>query len=156
MSGRTERCIRCGTQLLVPIEAQTVKCPVCEGITQLRPNNNFSNPIIITSYSLPAGGGSGSGYSYYPQQAAMAIPRPRPRPGTVLVPRSPYGRKRAVVCGVSYLGQKCNVKGSVNDVNCMRYFLVEKMGFPIDSILVLTGRDPNYIEEITLLKVMLF
>ena len=61
-----------------------------------------------------------------------------------------------MVCGVSYLGQKCNVKGSVNDVNYMRYFLVQKMGFPIDSILVLTGRDRNYIKEITLLKVMLF
>ena len=183
MAARTERCIRCETQFLVPIEAQTVKCPVCHTIIQLRTNNTFNNPLIqaghdsiqnaaatfvnvvnrvmaintaFGSYSLPTGGGSCSGYSYYstPQPAAAAIPCPWP--GMALVPSSAYGRKRAVVCGVSYLGQKWNLKGSVNDVNCMKYFLVEKMGFPVDSILILTGTDHNYIKEITLLKVMLF
>lgn len=50
-----------------------------------------------------------------------------------------HGRKRALLCGVSYRGKSYKIKGSINDVKCMRYFLVEKFGFPNDSILMLTG-----------------
>ncbi|PON55909.1 Zinc finger, LSD1-type domain containing protein [Parasponia andersonii] len=162
------RCNRCEAQLLVPIEAQMVKCPLCQSITKITPNANFNNSLIqaghdsvqnaaarfksvvntvmavnpgFGNYSFPVGGGSNPCYSYYPQQAVVAVPRPRP--GVDLVPPTAYGRKRAVVCGVSYRGQKRNVKGSVNDVNCMRYFLVEKMGFPVDSILVLTEYETD-------------
>ncbi|XP_062079499.1 metacaspase-3-like isoform X2 [Humulus lupulus] len=166
MAGRRERCIRCGcgTQLLVPIEAQNFKCPICQSITQLRPhNNNYgSNPTIqggggqdyslhnaaakfrnavnnminvntaFGGYALPGAGG----YGYYPHQMPVA-----PRPS--LVASSSFGRRRAVLCGVSYIGQKHFCKGSVNDVSYMKYFLVEKMRFPSDCLLILTEHETD-------------
>lgn len=50
-----------------------------------------------------------------------------------------YGRKRAVLCGVSYFGQKASLKGSLNDATSMKKFLLSTMGFPNASIIVLTG-----------------
>ncbi|KAL5563258.1 hypothetical protein UlMin_033005 [Ulmus minor] len=138
-----ETCSWCGRQLLVPSGAQVmIKCSVCQGITQFvrtvevhDARRNRLNPAIggvdfgPVSYSS-----SGS-----PGQASSHSPRPlmRPRP-PLMANASVYGRKRALLCGVSYIGRKYNVKGSVNDVHLMKDFLVQKMGFPVNSILVLT------------------
>ncbi|CAA0807335.1 Metacaspase-1 [Striga hermonthica] len=64
-----------------------------------------------------------------------------------LVPGSVHGRKRAVLCGVSYYGQRCRLNGTVNDVKCMQFFLNQRAGFPSESILVLTEEslDPSLI-----------
>ncbi|PHT35835.1 Metacaspase-1 [Capsicum baccatum] len=61
-----------------------------------------------------------------------------------MLPPVEHGRKRAVLCGITYRGHPRSLKGSINDVLSMRYFLVEKLGFPNTSILVLTEdeRDP--------------
>lgn len=151
MAGRKERCNGCGIHLLVPTEAQTVvQCAVCKAITRVRPPNPLVQAqdsihhaanklktlistvvptnILASNYNYAGG----SVYPYYPQ----ATP---PRPAQFLMIPSTHGRKRAVLCGVSYHGRSYQIKGSVNDIICMRYFLVERMGFPTDSILVLTG-----------------
>lgn len=59
-------------------------------------------------------------------------------------PPAVHGRKRAVLCGINYLGHPKSLKGSINDVVSMRYFLVEKVGFPNASVIVLTEdeKDP--------------
>ncbi|PQQ00950.1 metacaspase-1-like [Prunus yedoensis var. nudiflora] len=59
------------------------------------------------------------------------------------MPPSSYGRKRALLCGVSYHGRSYNLNGTVNDVNCMKYFLVNRRGFPADSILMLTEYEAD-------------
>ncbi|KAF4368332.1 hypothetical protein F8388_019049 [Cannabis sativa] len=163
MAGRRERCVRCrcGTQLLVPLEAPNFKCPICQSITQIRPNNNnnygsgggqdylhnaaakFRN-VVTNMINVNTALGGYSGY-YNPQMPpapmAVAPPRPSPRPG--LGSGSSFGRRRAVLCGVSYIGQKQHCKGSVNDVSYMKYFLVEKMRFPSDCLLVLTEHEKD-------------
>lgn len=60
---------------------------------------------------------------------------------------STFGKKRALLCGISYRSRRYELKGSINDVNCMRYLLRDKLGFPDQSILVLTEdeRDPYRI-----------
>ncbi|KAK1401995.1 hypothetical protein POM88_001600 [Heracleum sosnowskyi] len=57
-----------------------------------------------------------------------------------------YGRKRAVVCGVSYLGQKSSLEASISDARSVKDFLVKNMRFPDASILLLTEDevDPGY------------
>ncbi|KAM0034349.1 putative transcription factor Znf-LSD family [Helianthus debilis subsp. tardiflorus] len=50
------------------------------------------------------------------------------------------GRKRAVICGVSYKGTKFELNGSINDAKCMKYLLVNTFKFPESSILMLTGK----------------
>lgn len=149
MAGRRERCGRCGSQLVVPPEAQTVQCAVCQAVTRIRPNHEYPwvqvqdsihhaanrlkslmNTVVaasVTGYPAP----NSQVYGYYPQP-----PRPAPQ---LMPPKTSHGRKRALLCGVSYYGRGYKLKGSVNDVRCMRYFLLEKLGFPNDSILVLTG-----------------
>ncbi|KAK9989085.1 hypothetical protein SO802_029324 [Lithocarpus litseifolius] len=142
----------CGVQLLVPPETKSIQCSVCNGITRVRSNdrwvqvqdsishtaNRFRdlvNTVVAGSVnSYPAW--NAQVYGYYPQ-----LPPPRPSPP--LTPPNPHGRKRALLCGVSYYGRSYKLKGSVNDVRCMRYFLVEKMGFPNESILILTEDETD-------------
>jgi hypothetical protein len=50
------------------------------------------------------------------------------------------GKKRALLVGISYSYTKYELKGTVNDVNCMTYLLRERFGFPTDCILVLTRK----------------
>ena len=150
MEGKSERCSWCGVQLLVPPETKSIQCSVCHGITRVQSNdrwvqvqdsishtaNRFKdlvNTVVAGSVnSYPAW--NAQVYGYYPQ-----LPPPQPSPP--LMPPNPHGRKRALLCGISYYGRSYKLKGSVNDVRCMRYFLVEKMGFPNESILILTGTN---------------
>ncbi|KAL5564075.1 hypothetical protein UlMin_033822 [Ulmus minor] len=141
-SRSSEICSRCGNRLPLLNGSQgTNKCSVCYGSTQYFRSNYHQNPLVQAHDTLSnvanrirnrlnaAIGGADSGPgSYYSPPPLM-----RPRP-----PLMANGRKRALLCAVSYIGRRYNIKGSVNDVRCMKYFLVEKMGFPVDSILVLT------------------
>ncbi|KAG9451485.1 hypothetical protein H6P81_011450 [Aristolochia fimbriata] len=54
-----------------------------------------------------------------------------------------HGKKRAVLCGVSYKYKRYELKGTVNDVNCMKYLLRDKFGFSDECIIVLTEDDRN-------------
>ncbi|RHN62710.1 putative Caspase-like domain-containing protein [Medicago truncatula] len=72
--------------------------------------------------------------------------QPQPlRPSYPLIPPSPYGSKRAVLCGICYHGRSYKLKGSINDVKCMKYFLIKEFGFPSDSILILTGHGTQEV-----------
>ncbi|KAI5019073.1 hypothetical protein ZWY2020_043961 [Hordeum vulgare] len=52
---------------------------------------------------------------------------------------SARGKKRALLVGISYSFSKYELKGTVNDVNCIAYLLRERFGFPSDCILSLTA-----------------
>lgn len=152
MTSKSTRCSNCGMQIMAPPCAHAIKCAVCQTTVYIRPSdpldqahdsvchvaNRFrdllstaSSNINMTVATMSNYSGSGtSGFKYRPQQA---------RPSPSLIPVSAHGRKRAVLCGVSYYGQRYRLNGTVNDVNCMRFFLTQKVGFPSDSILVLTG-----------------
>lgn len=155
MADRRGRCSWCGVQLVVPPEAQAVRCAVCLSVTNtnlydpppIQAKNslyraaNFVKGLVgtvtnnIHSLANPTGSYPGvytSNYGYYPP--APSLPR---------LPTSVHGRKRALLCGVSYTGKRYKLKGSVNDVRCMRYFLVEEMGFRNDSILILSEEETD-------------
>nr|GMD92823.1 metacaspase-3-like [Ipomoea batatas] len=82
-------------------------------------------------------------------QAVMHLRPPEPRrwaaPPVQPPPLSVHGRRRAVLCGVSYRNHKKSLAGSVNDVVAMRNLLVKRLGFPYASVVVLTEdeRDPQ-------------
>ncbi|KAI3445739.1 hypothetical protein Pfo_002404 [Paulownia fortunei] len=160
MASRRVRCSCCGMQILVPPYTHATQCAVCQTIIHVQPNdplaqahnsichaasrlkdllNTASSNINMKVATMNNYSGSGtSGFAYHPQQA-------RPLPS--VVPVSAHGRKRAVLCGVSYYGQRYRLNGTVNDVKFMRFFLIQKVGFPSDSILVLTEEesDPSLI-----------
>ncbi|KAL7157154.1 hypothetical protein ABFS83_02G058700 [Erythranthe nasuta] len=150
------RCSNCGTQIIVPPYAHAIQCTVCKTTVYNRPNDpldqahdsirhaasrfrnlldkasNNINTMVGTMNNYPGAGSSSFGY--HPQQA---------RPSPSLIPISSHGKKRAVLCGVSYYGQRYKLNGTVNDVNCMKYFLIQKVGFPSDSILILTEEESH-------------
>ncbi|KAK8967459.1 Metacaspase-1 [Platanthera guangdongensis] len=162
MVGRSkrERCGRCGCHILVPPLASAAHCPACRVTTILHnPDGSATragsqrDPIrhvrgwLRGMFSAVGSGfdsfGSSSGYrqwAYWDVGGTSA----RNWPASFPANRS---KKRAVLIGVSYEFRSYELKGTVNDVNCMRYFLCEKFQFPDDSILVLTEqeRDPKRI-----------
>ncbi|MED6165460.1 hypothetical protein PIB30_099761 [Stylosanthes scabra] len=146
MASRNERCSHCGTTLVVPSEVHVFKCALCHGITHTRPSsigplshayNSVSHVAdrfrgfintIITNNNNP----SRFGHNYYYPQSLRPCSYPM-----MMAPNS-YGPKRAVLCGICYHGRSYRLRGSVTDVKCMRYFLMNKFGFSSDSILMLT------------------
>ncbi|KAG9155344.1 hypothetical protein Leryth_023409 [Lithospermum erythrorhizon] len=68
------------------------------------------------------------------------------RTQAVLMSPAPVQR-RAVLCGVTYKRTPKALEGSINDVLNMKRFLIENMGFPYATIVVLTEdeKDPSRI-----------
>lgn len=140
----------------MPPNAQNIRCVLCNTATLVQQNDLLSlsansknkvttkirgflgtisnniNMIVASVNSNPKL--MTSSHSHYPQ-----LVRPMPSLATV----SAKGRKRAVLCGVSYHGQMHRLKGTVNDVRCMKYFLIERMGFPNDSIILLSEEEAD-------------
>ncbi|MED6108734.1 hypothetical protein PIB30_026821 [Stylosanthes scabra] len=123
MASRRARCMQCGRPVVVPMQAYNVYilCSGCQGYPQVQPNY----PLLNSTPSFI--------------NFAPGFPRPCPPPAS---PASPYGKKRAVLFGISYGKQANRIKGAVNDAHCMKYFLTDKLGFPTDSIRMLTD-DPG-------------
>ncbi|XP_077213542.1 metacaspase-1-like [Tasmannia lanceolata] len=148
MAGRTERCSGCGLQLAVPPEARTIRCTMCLAVTPVRPFDPFvrahgqvrqaanwvkglMNQVSSSINSYASTMNPQVGPSFAPSYGYYPMPRPPMYP-------SAHGKKRALLCGVSYRTRHYELKGSVNDVNCMKFLLREKFGFTEDSIIVLT------------------
>ncbi|XP_027348400.1 metacaspase-3 [Abrus precatorius] len=150
MARRQEKCNHCGIVLGVPPEVHVFECAVCHGITHIRPTGplsqaynsiyhiadrfrGFINTIMTSSVNTSSNPGyyGATHFGYHPQPQSL-------RPSYPLMPPPAYGSKRAVLCGICYHGKSYRLKGTVNDVKCMKYFLIKQFGFPSDSILMLT------------------
>ncbi|XAR53462.1 hypothetical protein NMG60_11022025 [Bertholletia excelsa] len=59
-------------------------------------------------------------------------------PNPIYSPSSGHQPKKALICGVSYIGQKFMLKGTINDVRKMTSLLIDKYKFPAQAICVLT------------------
>lgn len=158
MESRRHSCRQCGLQLPAPTGAKAIYCPRCQRFTQFQPKNNmhgaptvnangpYSNNINAMNTGLPVYPAkprtvtSGFGYgNYRPESFQIRSPqvmRPQPPPPV-------HGRKRAVLCGANYRGHNKSLKGSINDVLAMRYLLVDKLGFPNASVIVLTENEKD-------------
>ncbi|XP_064993161.1 metacaspase-1-like isoform X2 [Musa acuminata AAA Group] len=141
------KCSSCGARLVVPPQAQTICCAACRATTNVGRSRDPVRQAVgivkavvlnicssISSLSSSSWSSGSSSYGYPTMGQPSSFPRVR-------------GKKRAVLVGISYAGRQYELKGTVNDVNCMRYMLTEKFGFPAECILVLTEgeRDPNRV-----------
>ncbi|KAF5183574.1 Metacaspase-1 [Thalictrum thalictroides] len=157
MAGGRQKCNGCGTLLLVPPEAKAMRCALCQTVTTVRPldpYNRTQDPVRqaaswmkgfmstvshrIDSVATSINSYPSNSYGNYAYHPPVSLPLSFP---------SVHGKRRALLCGLCYRSKRYELKGSINDVNCMRYFLVEKLGFPPDAILILTEneRDPYRI-----------
>lgn len=143
MAKRRERCQRCGLTLFVPFGAQRIRCPNCQTMLQFQLNHNglYSPEVNGNLNGVPNNMGMGywrPGTNHRPLQMSPSQVPPLQMPPRVQPPPV-YGPKRAVICGISYKDHQKSLKGSINDARGMRYLLVERLGFPSPSVLVLTG-----------------
>ncbi|KAL2892603.1 Metacaspase-1 [Bienertia sinuspersici] len=122
-------CSGCRTPLQLPPGARSIRCAVCQAITQLADTRAAAPP-----HAPP--------HAPHPQHHAPPAPSPYTHapPGP---PPSPHGRKKAVIVGISYKFSSHELKGCINDAKCMKYLLINKFHFPSESILMLTEEETD-------------
>nr|DAD18290.1 TPA_asm: hypothetical protein HUJ06_019753 [Nelumbo nucifera] len=126
-------CSNCQTPLRLPPCATSIRCSICRAITY----------VADPCRAPPARTYSCNKYSaapYQPPRPPAAAPLPYNH-APLSPPPSPYGRKRAVICGISYRNAPYELKGCINDAKCMRYLLINRFKFPESSILMLTEEE---------------
>ncbi|KAF8377321.1 hypothetical protein HHK36_030696 [Tetracentron sinense] len=139
MADSKEKCLSCGEQQRVSLED---RCNACQTVTQAPTNEVFGR----TQGQVPRLEIRNLIRGFLRRKINQLTSSVNNYTASMLPCRS-QGRKRALLCGVSYKGNIWELHGTINDVHCMRYFLVEKLGFPDDSILILTEEelDPTKI-----------
>ncbi|KAE8679845.1 Metacaspase-1 [Hibiscus syriacus] len=124
-------CSGCRTPLQLPQGARSIRCAICKAVT------NIADPRSTPPPSQPP-----APSSHVPPPSSSSPPSPfnHTPPGA---PPHARGRKRAVICGISYRYSRHELKGCINDAKCMRYLLVNRFKFPEDSILMLTEEETD-------------
>ncbi|KAL0721389.1 hypothetical protein Bca4012_035988 [Brassica carinata] len=138
MASRREVRCRCGRRMWAQPGVSSIQCSTCHTVTQLSSSlvdiARGANRVFQGLQQLRR-----QHKQQQPQQQQQKVAQPPPPPPRLLEPLpSPFGKKRAVLCGLDYKGKSYSLKGCISDAKSMRSFLVQKMGFPLDSILMLT------------------
>ncbi|KAJ8755228.1 hypothetical protein K2173_019026 [Erythroxylum novogranatense] len=124
-------CSNCRTPLQLPPGATSIRCAVCRAVT-----------LIADPRSCPPPPSSTSHHPYH-----RPPPAPSPSPYNNHLPSGPaqsvHGKKRAVICGISYRNTRHELKGCINDAKCMKYLLVNRFKFPESSIVMLTEEETD-------------
>lgn len=126
-------CSNCRTPLQLPAGARSIRCAVCQAITRVADPRSLPPPLPPQQPQAT----SSNHYYHAPPQP----PQPSPYNHLTSFGQTPSvnGKKRAVICGISYKRTKHELKGCINDAKCMKYLLINKFKFPESSILMLTG-----------------
>ncbi|XP_052178135.1 metacaspase-1-like [Diospyros lotus] len=128
-------CSNCRTPLQLPPGARSIRCALCQAVT----------PIADCSRGFPQQppppppATSSSYHHLYP-------PPPAPSPyGQSPAGQLPpvHGRKKAVICGISYRNTRHELKGCINDAKCMKFLLINRFKFPESSIIMLTEEETD-------------
>ncbi|CAL5379529.1 unnamed protein product [Camellia sinensis] len=127
-------CTSCGVLLSVPPGATIARCPKCYA-TIVCPKNN--------GYIVPAANQYNGYTQNYPNYYSTGYYQPPPQSSPQPLQLPVYGTKKALLIGISYHGHQKNVQGSVRDVRSMTNLLVNRLGFPSQSVLVLTEEEMN-------------
>ena len=129
-------CSNCRTPLQLPPGAKSIRCAICRAVTRV---------------AEPRALGHNNHHHHHAQPPSASVaPSPyNQAPGGA--PPSVHGRKRALICGVSYKNTRHELKGCINDAKCMKYLLNNKFNFPESSILVLTGNFFLHFKNIYIL-----
>lgn len=134
-------------QELVSVELQSI-ISANHGFKDGDQRKHQEKSLINNSPGSLSGNGNGSvfislyNYNYsiqYPATTTYGTPvRPYYSP---FRPPSVFGNKRAVLFGISYANTAAprKLRGSANNAKCMKQFLIDKLGFPSNSIYMLTG-----------------
>ncbi|URD90191.1 Caspase domain [Musa troglodytarum] len=117
-------CSGCRTPLQLPPGAKSIRCALCQAVTYISDPRGAPAPAASQGYRPPAAPSPAAGTPWGP-------------------PPTPHGRKRAVICGISYRFSRHELKGCINDAKCMRYLLINRFDFPESSIIMLTEEETD-------------
>ncbi|RWW53711.1 hypothetical protein BHE74_00039782 [Ensete ventricosum] len=124
-------CSHCHT----PPRASSIRCIICKFITN-----------VSDSWGVPIP--PGTSHSLLPPDS---LPHPLPSWGLALssMPGG-GGRKKAVICGVTYRNTRNELMGSINDAKCIKYLLINRFSFSESNIIMLTGTTTTMIFPVTI------
>ncbi|XP_043725431.1 metacaspase-1 [Telopea speciosissima] len=124
-------CSNCHTPLQLPPGAKSIRCALCQAITHIADPRSIPTPPPHQPHDYHS----------------TSVPPPSPPSPYNHAPPGPpptvHGRKKAVICGISYRYSRHELKGCINDAKCMRYLLINKFSFPESSILMLTEEETD-------------
>lgn len=122
-------CSNCRTPLQLPDGARSIRCALCQAVTQVA-DPRFGHPPSAHAPPPP--------YNHAPVPAPSPYNHAPPGP-----PPNVHGRKKAVIVGVSYRYSRYELKGCLNDAKCMRYMLLNRFHFPESSIVMLNEEETD-------------
>ncbi|KAL8237552.1 hypothetical protein R6Q59_018633 [Mikania micrantha] len=139
MATTTRRCNTCRRNLVKMPGSQDETCPVCHTV------NLFSQKIKGRVLFRIGQFITASVDQYHHDQQIQRSPQSSRLPHSRIHQQYPHnqGRKRAVLCGVTYNGHRKKLEASVHNVRSMQQLLVNKLGFPNASILILTEEESD-------------
>ncbi|TYH97158.1 hypothetical protein ES332_A12G224700v1 [Gossypium tomentosum] len=117
-------CSNCHAPLQLPPAANSICCVLCQAITLIADPRSLPLPLPSSSH----------------QQQPLPSPYNHAPPGP---PPQAHGRKRAVICGLSYKNTQYELNGCINDAKCMKFLLVNRFMFPESSIIMLTEEETD-------------
>ncbi|KAL8149339.1 metacaspase-1-like [Apium graveolens] len=143
-------CSNCRTQLQLPPGAKSIRCALCLAVTRIAQPRDVVAPVHPPAYLSST---SSNNYnSNYDHSYQAPLPPQLQVPSSYVLPRQPAsvnGQRRAVICGISYTGSRNQLKGCVNDANCMKYMLINNFKFPESSIIMLTEEEKDPLRRPT-------
>lgn len=156
-------CINCGEISSVPPSARQVRCLGCQELFEIgSPSDQVWTTPTVESRGFESSSRRNRDWSLelkkkkteakiffrricssskYQQNQPWT-----PSPYSVTSDLAPRG-KRALICGVSYKKQKCELKGTAQDVRNIRDLLVQVYHFPTASIRILAGKSMYISKE---------
>nr|GEV56024.1 hypothetical protein [Tanacetum cinerariifolium] len=141
MATTTQHCKTCGRALRKLPLSQYETCPVCEAVGLF--NQKIKGRVLFRVGQLV----DAAANQYYDDTKNKPSNKPAPQLWQLARNRvrqqlpQVSGRKRAVLCGVTYNGHRKKLEASVQNVWSMQWLLVNKLGFPNDSIFILTEEE---------------
>lgn len=116
-------CSNCRTTLQLPPGATSIRCSICQAVTQIAADPRSLSPAPPPQW--PPAPSSTAPPPYYGAAPPPAV----------------IGRKKAVICGISYKYSRYELKGCINDAKCMKFLLINRFNFPESEILMLTEEE---------------
>eukprot|EP00051_Salpingoeca_urceolata_P011204 m.138347 g.138347 ORF g.138347 m.138347 type:complete len:429 (+) comp17027_c0_seq5:144-1430(+) len=100
-------------------------------------------PVVYASNPYAPAAPAPGAYAPHPPPIGPGYAGPPPHPVAAPPPDGlplpdPRGLKKALIIGINYRGQRCQLNGCINDARCLEYMLVHKFGWPSANVVTLT------------------
>ncbi|KAI3810300.1 hypothetical protein L1987_19912 [Smallanthus sonchifolius] len=143
MANTSQRCNTCGRTFVKMAGSQYEMCAVCQTVNLF--NQKIKAPVLFRVGQFISAATNQYHQDLQRQTSIASAPQSPQFPGSRIHQQLPQnrGRKRAVLWGITYNGHRKKLEASVHNVRSMQQLLVNKLGFPNASILILTEEESD-------------